>query len=178
MIVYSSEMVNKAVSLGLLFRNNQPYNLNRGDLNMEEILSQRRKNSSGFTLIELLIVMVIIGLLAALIVPKLIGRVGESQQTAAKAQIELLSTALEVYKLDTGKYPPQGEGLSALINKPDGVDNWKGPYLKKNIIPKDPWGAEYVYKYPGEHGDYDLFSYGADGSEGGSGDDADVVSWE
>jgi general secretion pathway protein G len=145
---------------------------------MDKTFSQWRKNSSGFTLIELLIVMVIIGLLAAFIVPKLIGRVGESQQTAAKAQIELLSTALEVYKLDTGKYPPQGEGLGALINKPGDVNNWKGPYLKKNKIPKDPWGAEYVYKHPGEHGDYDIFSYGADGNEGGTGDDADVVNWE
>jgi general secretion pathway protein G len=145
---------------------------------MDKTLSQKRRNSSGFTLIELLIVMVIIGLLAAFIVPKFIGRVGESQQTAAKAQIELLSTALEMYRLDTGKYPPQGEGLMALINKPGDVTNWKGPYLKKNLIPKDPWGAEYVYKYPGEHGDYDIISYGADGNEGGTGDDADAVNWE
>ncbi len=145
---------------------------------MDKTFSQKRKKSNGFTLIELLIVMVIIGLLAAFVVPKFIGRVGESKQITTKAQIELLSTALEIYKLDTGKYPPQGEGLKALINKPGEVNNWKGPYLKKNVIPKDPWGAEYVYKHPGEHGDYDILSYGADGNEGGADEDADVVSWE
>lgn len=139
---------------------------------------QRSNLISGFTLIELLIVMVIIGLLAAFIVPKLIGRVGESKQTAAKAQIELISTAIEVYKLDTGKYPSQDTGLQSLNAKPDDVQNWKGPYMKKNKIPKDPWGADYIYIYPGTHGDYDLVSYGADGSEGGSGDNQDIVSWE
>jgi general secretion pathway protein G len=145
---------------------------------MDKTFSQKRKESNGFTLIELLIVMVIIGLLAAFVVPKFIGRIGESKQITTKAQIELLSTALEMYRLDTGKYPPQGEGLKALINKSGEVNNWKGPYLKKNVIPKDPWGAEYVYKHPGEHGDYDILSYGADGNEGGTDEDADVVSWE
>ncbi len=145
---------------------------------MDKTFSQKRKKGNGFTLIELLIVMVIIGLLAAFVVPKFIGRIGESKQITTKAQIELLSTALEMYRLDTGKYPPQGEGLKALINKSGEVNNWKGPYLKKNVIPKDPWGAEYVYKHPGEHGDYDILSYGADGNEGGTDEDADVVSWE
>ncbi len=145
---------------------------------MDKTFSQKRKKGNGFTLIELLIVMVIIGLLAAFVVPKFIGRIGESKQITTKAQIELLSTALEMYKLDTGKYPPQGEGLKALINKSGEVNNWKGPYLRKNIIPKDPWGTEYVYKHPGEHGDYDILSYGADGNEGGTDEDADVVSWE
>ena len=139
---------------------------------------QRSNQVSGFTLIELLIVMVIIGLLAAFIVPKLIGRVGESKLTAAKAQIELLSTAIEVYKLDTGKYPSQDTGLQSLNSKPGDVQNWKGPYMKKNKVPKDPWGVEYIYKFPGDHGDYDLFSYGADGTEGGSGENTDQVSWE
>ena len=139
---------------------------------------QRSNQVSGFTLIELLIVMVIIGLLAAFIVPKLIGRVGESKQTAAKAQIELISTAIELYKLDTGKYPSQDTGLQSLNSKPGDVQNWKGPYMKKNKVPKDPWGADYIYKFPGDHGDYDLFSYGADGTEGGSGENTDQVSWE
>ena len=139
---------------------------------------QRTNLISGFTLIELLIVMVIIGLLAAFVVPKLIGRVGESKLTAAKAQIELISTAIEVYKLDTGKYPSQDTGLQSLNTKPGDVQNWKGPYMKKEKIPKDPWGADYIYTYPGTHGDYDLVSYGADGSEGGSGDNKDIVSWE
>ncbi len=138
----------------------------------------RQTGNSGFTLIELLIVMVIIGLLAAFIVPKLIGKVGTSKQTAAKAQIELFSTALDMYRLDTGKYPSQESGLNALLTKSDGTTNWNGPYLKKSVIPKDPWGADYVYKSPGEHGDYDLLSFGADGSDGGTGEGADVVSWE
>ena len=145
---------------------------------MSKTFNQRAEKVSGFTLIELLIVMVIIGLLAAFIVPKLIGRVGESKQTAAKAQIELLSTALQVYKLDTGKYPPQDSGLDSLITKPGAVKNWKGPYLAKNKVPKDPWGVDYIYKYPGEHGDYEIISYGADENEGGTGDNKDIVSWE
>ena len=144
----------------------------------DKILHKRTNLVSGFTLIELLIVMVIIGLLAAFVVPKLIGRVGESKQTAAKAQIELISTAIEMYKLDTGKYPSQETGLQSLNTKPSDVQSWKGPYMKKDKIPKDPWGAAYVYKYPGTHGDYDLVSYGADGSEGGSGDNSDIASWE
>ena len=146
--------------------------------NMNKTSHQRTLSVSGFTLIELLIVMVIIGLLAAFIVPKLIGRVGESKQTAAKAQIELTSTAIEIYKLDTGKYPSQETGLQSLNTKPGEVQNWKGPYMKNKKIPKDPWGADFIYRFPGMHGDYDLISYGADGSEGGSGDNKDIVSWE
>ncbi|WP_347274204.1 type II secretion system major pseudopilin GspG [Candidatus Kuenenia sp.] len=134
--------------------------------------------NGGFTLLELLIVMIIIGLLAALIGPKMIGRVGESRQTVAKQQIEGFSTALEMFKLDTTRYPTQEQGMEALVVAPHGVENWKGPYLKKKFIPKDPWGNEYVYVYPGENGDYDIISYGADGAEGGDGENADVVSWE
>ena len=145
---------------------------------MIKSLNQKEKRVSGFTLIELLIVMIIIGLLAAFVVPKLIGRVDESKQTAAKAQIELISTAIDIYKLDTGKYPLQDTGLSALNTKSEDVDNWNGPYLKKEKVPKDPWGADYIYKYPGEHGDFDIISYGADGAEGGDGDNEDIVSWK
>lgn len=134
--------------------------------------------SGGFTLLELLIVMIIIGLLAALIGPKMIGRVGESRQTVAKQQIEGFSSAMEMYKLDTTKYPTQEQGLEALVTEPQGIANWKGPYLKKKFIPKDPWGNNYVYTYPGEHGDYDIVSYGADGNSGGDGEAKDVASWE
>ena len=139
---------------------------------------QRTNLISGFTLIELLIVMVIIGLLAAFMVPKLFKNVDKAKQISAKAQIELFSTATDVYRLDTGKYPSQDTGLQSLNTKPAEVQNWDGPYLKKEKIPKDPWDADYIYKYPGTHGDYDIVSYGADGSEGGSGYDKDIVSWE
>ncbi|MEK6559370.1 MAG: type II secretion system major pseudopilin GspG [Planctomycetota bacterium] len=134
--------------------------------------------SRGFTLLELLIVMIIIGLLAALIGPKMIGRVGESRQTVAKQQIEGFSSALEMYKLDTTKYPTQEQGLEALVIQPQGLVNWRGPYLKKKFIPKDPWGNNYIYTYPGQNGDYDIVSYGADGNSGGEGEDKDVLSWE
>lgn len=132
----------------------------------------------GFTLLELLIVMLIIGLLAAFVAPRMIGKVGKSKQTIAKAQVESLVTALETYRLDTDKYPAQAEGLGALIDDPGNSDNWGGPYLAKRKIPTDPWGNEYVYTYPGSSGDYDIISYGADGKEGGEGEDADVTSWE
>ena len=130
----------------------------------------------GFTLIELLIVMVIIGLLAALVGPRMFGKVGKSKQKAAKAQISLFETALDTYRLDVGKYPLGEQGLQALRAKQDEVEKWDGPYLPKDI-PLDPWGHPYIYRSPGEHGDYDIISYGADGRPGGDGEDADIVSW-
>ncbi len=145
---------------------------------MGKSFNQEGMKVSGFTLIELLIVMIIIGLLAAFVVPKLIGKVDDSKITAAKAQIELISTALDMYKLDTGKYPSQNTGLGALNTKSEDVKNWDGPYLKKEKVPKDPWGSDFAYKFPGEHGDYDIISYGADGTEGGEADNKDIVSWE
>ncbi len=133
---------------------------------------------AGFTLLELLIVIAIIGLLASIVAPKLIGRIGKSKSIIAKAQIESFSTALETYRLDTGEYPSEEQGLKALIERPNDVLGWHGPYLKKKIIPDDPWGQPYIYKYPGKQGDYDLLSYGADRREGGKGEDEDIVSWE
>jgi len=105
------------------------------------------------------------------------GKVDESRQRSAKAQISLFETALDTYRLDTGKYPTTDDGLEALRTKPSGVERWDGPYLNKEV-PKDPWGNEYVYQSPGEHGDYDLTSYGADGSPGGEGSDMDIVNWK
>ncbi|VBB41978.1 pseudopilin, cryptic, general secretion pathway [uncultured Desulfatiglans sp.] len=140
-------------------------------------MRDRCRRQQGFTLIELLIVMVIIGLLAALVGPRMFGKVDESRQRSAKAQISLFETALDTYRLDTGKYPTTDEGLEALRTKPSGVERWDGPYLNKEV-PKDPWGNEYVYQSPGEHGDYDLKSYGADGSPGGEGSDMDIVNWK
>ena len=141
-------------------------------------MKKKRENSeSGFTLIELLVVVIIIGLLASLVAPKFFGKLGTSRQKTAKAQIELLGQALDEFRLDNGRYPTTDEGLEALRKKPEGLPNWAGPYLPKPV-PKDPWGRDYVYRSPGEHGDYDLYSYGRDGQEGGEGEDADVVSWK
>lgn len=134
------------------------------------------RNKSGFTLVELIVVMVIIGLLAALVFPKLMPKVGKGKQSAAKAQIELLGQALDQFRLDTGRYPTTQEGLEALITDP-GIKGWDGPYLKK-ALPKDPWGNPFHYESPGNHGDYDLYSYGADGNPGGEGENKDINSWE
>lgn len=137
-----------------------------------------KRKEKGFTLIELLIVMVILGLLAALVGPRMFGKVGKSKQKAAKAQISLFETALDTYRLDVGKYPTTDQGgLQALRVKPDGVEKWDGPYLPKDV-PLDPWGHAYQYRSPGEHGDYDIISLGADGSPGGEGEDADIVNWK
>jgi len=138
-------------------------------------VSRAFRDSRGFTLIEMIVVVIILGLLAGLVAPKLFGRVGQSKQVAARAQIELLGAALDQYSLDMGTYPTTLEGL---IRNPGGGNNWNGPYLKKNAIPADPWGNPYNYKCcPGEHGEYDLWSDGADGKPGGTGENADVASW-
>jgi general secretion pathway protein G len=133
-------------------------------------------DKKGFTLVELLVVIVIIGLLAALVGPRLFPKLGKGKQAAAKAQIELLGQALDQFRLDVGRYPTTQEGLSALVVNP-GIEKWDGPYLKK-AVPNDPWDRPYNYQSPGEHGEYDLFSYGRDGSPGGEGEDKDVTSWE
>ena len=138
---------------------------------------KRGLNRRGFTLIELLIVMVIIGLLASLVAPTMFKKVGGAKRKTARAQIELLGTALDSYRLDNDMYPRTEQGLQALRVKPEGANNWDGPYMPKDI-PNDPWGNQYVYKCPGDHGDYDLTSYGVDGQSGGEDDNADINSWE
>jgi general secretion pathway protein G len=147
-------------------------------LSKGEIMEGRtRQQERGFTLIEIMVVVIIIGLLAALVGPRLFGKVSIAKQKAAKAQIELFGTALDTFRLDVGRYPTAEEGLKALREKPAGAENWQGPYLPKEI-PVDPWNKQYVYKSPGEHGDYDLISYGLDGAEGGEGENQDIVSWK
>ena len=144
---------------------------------MRENIFKRKDKKEGFTLIELLMVMAIIGLLAALVVPKFMGKVGKAKQQAAQAQIELFGAALDAYRLDVGKYPTTEQGLEALRVKPEDAPNWDGPYLKKRV-PLDPWKNEFVYKCPGDHGEYDIISYGADRKEGGEDQDQDIVSWK
>ena len=134
------------------------------------------QNNSGFTLVELLVVMIIIGLLAALVGPRFIRQEEKAKVKAAQAQVELLSTALDTFRLDLGRYPTTQEGLQALRQNPGGLERWDGPYLKKEV-PLDPWGKPYAYKSPGEHGAFDLLSYGADGVSGGEGDNRDLTSW-
>jgi len=131
--------------------------------------------------LELLVVVIILGLLAALVGPRLIGRVGRAKTEIAKSQIALLESALDQYRLDMGYYPSTEEGLEALISPPSDEEkkrNWRGPYLKKKKIPLDPWGRPYQYRCPGEHGEYDLWSYGADGQPGGEGENADITNWD
>ena len=133
---------------------------------------------SAFTLIELLVVMVILGLLVALIGPRVIQHVGRSKQGAAKVQIEMLASALSGFRLNMGRYPTTAEGLEALVKPPSGAEKWKGPYLTKRIVPKDPWDKDYIYRSPGQKEEFEILSYGKDGVAGGKGEDADVVSWE
>lgn len=136
------------------------------------------RRARGFTLIELLVVLVILGLLAGLVGPQVINYLGGANTKTAQLQIQDFSTALDVFRLDVGRYPTTAEGLQALVVQPAGVDRWNGPYLRKNVIPKDPWGNDYLYRSPGQHGAFDLYSLGADNAEGGEGENQDVRSWE
>ena len=140
-------------------------------------LMNKMSNSRGFTLTELLVVLVILGLLAALVGPNLYNRIKPAKQSVAAAQIEHFSTALDSFFVDMGRFPTSAEGLNALQQKPRNTKNWHGPYLKK-MLPMDPWENPYLYRMPGQHGTYDIISYGADGKPGGKGEDSDIKSWE
>jgi general secretion pathway protein G len=146
---------------------------------VDPVLHVRRnrfEDQAGITLIELLVVMVIIALFATIVGTRVGRNVDKAKQVAAKSQIVEYETALDQFKLDVGRYPTNEEGLQALRNRPPNAPNWDGPYLKKDL-PADPWGRPYVYRFPGTHGDIDLMSLGADGQEGGEGDNADIVNW-
>jgi len=135
------------------------------------------RQESGITLIELLVVMVIISLFATLVGARLFSNVDKARQTTAKVQISEFETVLDLFRLDVGRYPNSSEGLQVLRFDSGGIRNWDGPYLAKNI-PLDPWGNPYVYKYPGEHGDFDILCLGADGQTGGDDENLDIVSWQ
>ncbi len=131
----------------------------------------------GFTLVELLVVLVILGLLATFAAPRVIKYLAGAKSSAATSQLQNIAATLDLYRLELGRYPTEEEGLAALVTQPPGVETWNGPYIKKREMLIDPWGSLYNYRYPGEHGEYDLFSLGADGAVGGEGEDKDITDW-
>ena len=134
--------------------------------------------SKGFSLVELLVVLAILGMIIGLVGPRVMKHLGSAKSDTAKLQINDLGASLDIFYLENGRYPSTQEGLSALISKPAGMDNWNGPYLKKQVVPKDPWGNDYHYQSPGNHGEYDLYSLGADNQAGGEKNNKDINSWE
>lgn len=136
------------------------------------------KKQDGYTLMELLVVLLILGLIAGIAAPQVMKYLGRAKSGTANLQMEAIVAALDFYKMDAGSYPTNEQGLMALHAKPEGDINWFGPYVSKKSNILDPWGAEYIYRYPGEHGDFDVYSFGADDTEGGEGEDADIESWE
>jgi general secretion pathway protein G len=138
----------------------------------------QRSGERGYTLVEILVVLAIIGLIVGLAGPRVIGQFSDSKVKTARIQINAFAAALDLYYLDTGGYPASGDGLSALVRKPDGASTWNGPYLKSNAVPNDPWGRPYLYVSPGQHGPYDLMSLGPDGRDGGTGGAAAIASWQ
>jgi general secretion pathway protein G len=140
------------------------------------VLMTVRREGCGFTLLELLVVIVIIGLLAGYVAPRYFSQVGKSEVQVAKAQIDAFEKALDQYRLDARRYPATEQGLEALLARPESAPGWNGPYLKK-AVPKDPWGRPYIYRNPGQKGDFDILSLGRDGKPGGTGEDADIGNW-
>lgn len=139
--------------------------------------ARNQKGQSGFTLIELLVVLAILGMIVAFVTPQVLKYLGRAKTDSARIQIENISGALDLYRLDVGRYPTQTEGLQALVEHPVGLNSWNGPYLKQKAVPPDPWARPFVYKSPGDHGEYDLYTLGADGVPGGSGENQDVTNW-
>lgn len=138
---------------------------------------ESRGRPNGYTLVELLVVLAILGLLVALAAPRVIKYLGSAKTDTARIQIEKLSGVLDLYRLEVGHYPTEQEGMLALVERPPQIDAWNGPYLKNRESLIDPWGTPYLYQSPGEHGEYDLYTLGADGKEGGEGEDQDITNW-
>ena len=136
------------------------------------------RRERGMTLIEILVVLVLIGIVLGIVGGNFIGKGEKAKADAAKIEIGQIGQTLDLYKLEIGRYPTSQEGLQALLTAPTGVNNWNGPYWKKGTLPKDPWGNEYKYASPGQHGAYDIISLGSDGKEGGDGPAKDITSWE
>lgn len=148
---------------------------------MTERLHRRRRvrsGEAGFTLVEMLVVITIIGLIMALVGPRVLNYLAESKVKAARIQVESFSSSLDLFYLDNGRYPTTSEGLVALAQRPGAAEAWNGPYVRGGLVPNDPWGHPYIYRSPGEHGTYDIVSYGSDGQQGGSGTAADIESWK
>jgi len=137
----------------------------------------RRRSERGYTLVEILVVITIIGLIMALVGPRVLNYLTESKVKTARIQIQSFTSALDLFYLDAGRYPTSAEGLAVLVRAPAGITAWNGPYLKGGVLPADPWGKPYIYRSPGEHGAYDVVSFGSDGQEGGTGTAADITSW-
>lgn len=135
------------------------------------------RGESGFTLLELLVVLAILGMLAAIAAPRVLGYLGSARSDSAKIQMNSIATALDLYRLEVGRYPSQADGLKALVENTSASGVWNGPYLKRKEAVIDPWGRPYQYRLPGQHGEYDLFSLGADGTPGGEGEDRDLGNW-
>ena len=140
--------------------------------------AQLARSARGMTLIEILVVLVLIGIVMGIVGGNFIGQGEKAKAKAAKIEIGQIGQTLDLFKLEVGRYPTSQEGLQALVTAPQGVPNWNGPYWKKEALPKDPWGNEYKYTFPGQHGAYDIVSYGADGQEGGDGVNKDITSWD
>lgn len=154
------------------------YSLRRARLALQAGFTSRLRSAqqAGFTLLELLVVLVILGLLVGYVAPKYFAQLGKSEVKTARAQLGALEKALDQYRLDVGHYPTSEQGLASLNVAPGGENRWAGPYLQK-AVPNDPWGRPYIFKSPGEHGDFDLYSLGKDGQPGGSDDNVDIVNW-
>ena len=138
-------------------------------------MNRQRRTQHGFTLLELLVVLVVLGLLAGIVAPRYFSQLGRSEAKVARAQIEGLAKALDLYRLEIGRYPSSEQGLQALVSAPSDEARWSGPYLQKKV-PDDPWGHAYIYRYPGENGEYDLLSLGKDGQPGGDGENAEIAN--